>query len=95
MNKKQGIAGDSKRKERTQQLREIKTTIEQLTGQREVLAIKGNTMAGQHPAREGWMGPRASLALKGQHALWLPETVLVKGFHLELITSYLAFLRAT
>lgn len=50
LNKKQGIAGDSKRKERTQQLREIKTTIEQLTGQREVLEIKGNTL----PGRGGW-----------------------------------------
>jgi hypothetical protein len=38
------------RKERTQQLREIKTTMEQLTWQRDVIEFKGNTLAG----RDGW-----------------------------------------
>jgi hypothetical protein len=39
------------------------------------------------------MGPRASPALTA--CMWLLETVLVKGLHLELIASFLAFLSST
>lgn len=51
------------------------------------------------PWQEGMDGPRASPAGREggrrQQVLWLLDTVLVKGLHLGLTASFLAFLRAT